>query len=438
MSEELAQLRGRLQSLKNQCREIGRVPPRPPGLRAALGGIPVAVMQRLMFWYAPALERVIGGLAGAVEDALEVLDRRTVALETRLHQVHAIVERQLLEAIQQERSYATMLEARLNEQVRALEQERSTTIGLESGLREQTDALQQLAEDQRQKEEALDRRLHAADERQQLLRHEVLENARRLARLLDGVRLLEEVRQAAAGAAPGALEASSLRSLAREDPEGLDPLSAALAALESEIRGTRGEVQERAKVYLPWIPREGPVLDLACGRGEWLELLRREGIPAHGVDGNYLMVAECIERQLAAEQSDPLDYLARTPDDSVEAVTALRLVEQLPLRKLVRLLDEVARVLRLGGTAIFETPNPENLLMAARDFYRDPARLHPIPAETLRFLVESRGLVPVEVLWLNPADEAERVPEDVESVITRRFNRHFYGPRDYAVVSRKA
>jgi len=122
----------------------------------------------------------------------------------------------------------------------------------------------------------------------------------------------------------------------------------------------------------------------------------------------------------------------------VEAVTALRLVEQLPLRKLVRLLDEVARVLRLGGTAIFETPNPENLLMAARDFYRDPARLHPIPAETLRFLVESRGLVPVEVLWLNPADEAERVPEDVESVITRRFNRHFYGPRDYAVVSRKA
>src|SRR5271169_4028570 len=111
MSEELAQLRGRLQSLKNQCREIGQVPPRPPGLRAALGGIPVAVMQRLMFWYAPALERLIGGLAGAVEDALDVVDRRLQqetdragSLEIRLHQVHATVERQILEAIQQERS----------------------------------------------------------------------------------------------------------------------------------------------------------------------------------------------------------------------------------------------------------------------------------------------------------------------------------------------
>ena len=76
MSEELAQLRGRLQLLKKECLEIGRIPPRPPGLRAAVGAIPVALMHRLMFWYAPALQRVVGGLIQTVEDALVVSAER--------------------------------------------------------------------------------------------------------------------------------------------------------------------------------------------------------------------------------------------------------------------------------------------------------------------------------------------------------------------------
>lgn len=321
-----------------------------------------------------------------------------------------------------------MLEARLNEQVRALEQERVTTIGLESSLREQIDIFQQFEEEQRRKEEELGRRLEAAGERLQLLRREVLDHAHRLARLA------EEVRQAQGADHPQAAQDTGSGEHHDGHPAGDLTL---YAALENEVRGTRGEAQARSKVYLPLIPREGPVLDLGCGRGEWLELLRQEGIAARGVDWNRLLVAECRERHLEAEQAEALEYLARTPDGSLGAVTVLRLVEHLPLPRLVRLLDEVARVLRLGGTAIFETPNPENILVASRDFYRDPGRLHPIPAETLRCLVESRGLSPVEVLFLNPAGDSERVPENGESAVTRRFNRYFYGPRDYAVVSRK-
>jgi len=421
MPEDLAQLRGRLQSLKNECREIGRVPPRPPGLRAALGGIAVSVMQRLMFWYAPALQRTIGGLIQAVEDM-------QAAIESRLQQERIYATTAMESRLRQERSHANMLEARLNEQVRALEQERATTIGLESAVREQTDGFQQFEEEQRQKEEELGRRLEAADQRLQLLRREVLENTQRLVRLLEEARRLEEARGAHGEPPPHPLGA-----FAQEDPEGLDPL---YAALESQVRGTRGEVQERLQAYLPLMPRDAPVLDLGCGRGEWLELLRREGIAARGVDGNRLMVAECRERHLPAEQAEALDYLARVPDGSLGAVTVLRMVERLPIRQLVRLLDEVARVLRPGGTAIFETPNPDNLLVASRDFYQDPGRRHPLPSETLRFLVESRGLEPVDVLFLNSCDPSGQVPEDGASV-TRRFNRYFYGPRDYAVVGRK-
>jgi SAM-dependent methyltransferase len=392
MSEELAQLRGRLQLLKQECLEIGRIPPRPPGLRAALGAIPVAIMHRLMFWYAPALQRVAGGLVQAVEDALAAL-------------------------------------VALTPPVRALELERVTTIGLENAVQEQADSFQQFAEEQRQKEEELARRLETADDRLQLLRREVLENAQRL------VRLLDEVRRRTQPGAAAPLDAGQLRAFALEDPDSMDPL---YAALECEVRGTRGEAQERWKVYLPLMPRDAPVLDLGCGRGEWLELLRREGIAAHGVDWNRLMVAECRERRLPAEQAEALDYLARVPDGSLGAVTALRVVEQLPFRHLVRLLDEVARVLRPGGTAIFETPNPDNILVACRDFYKDPGRRHPIPSETLRFLVESRGLEPVQVLFLNSLDAAGHVPEDDGSAVARRFNRYFYGPRDYAVVANKA
>jgi len=386
LSEELSQLRARLQRLKEECREIGRIPPRPPGLRAALGAVGVAVMHRLMFWYAPALQRVIGGLIQTMDDALVSLQNNT-----------------------------------------ALELERATTLSLENDLREQAESLQQFAEEQRQKEEDLNRRFEAADERQQLLRREVLENAQRL------VRLLEQVRRRQPEQTEGEQPAPRPCACEREDRTALDPL---YAALESEIRGTRVEVQERAKAYLPLMPRQGPVLDLGCGRGEWLELLQREGIPARGVDGNRLMVAECRERHLQAEQGDALDYLARVPDGSLAAVTALRLVEQYSFAQLVRLMEEVARVLRPGGTAIFETPNPDNLLVACRDFYKDPGRRRPIPSEVLRFLVESRGLAPVQTLFLNSLDAPGRLPED-DGPVARRLNRYFYGPRDYAIVANR-
>jgi SAM-dependent methyltransferase len=428
MSEQLSELRGRLQLLKKECREIGQAPPRPPGLRPALSGIAVSIMQRLMFWYAPALERTIGGLIQTMDDALAEESERIAALESRLQQERIYATTVLESRLQQERSHAAMLEARLNEQVRALEQERATTIGLESAVREQTDSFQQFEEEQRQKEEELGRRLAAADQRQQLLRREVVENAQRLVRLLDEAR-----KRPHEGLLP---DAAQLRAFARlqEDIEGIDSV---YAALESDIRGTRGEAQERWKAYLPLMPRDAPVLDLGCGRGEWLELLRGEGIAARGVEENRLLAAECRERRLDTEQAEPLDYLVRVPDRSLGAVTALRLVERFPLRQLVRLLDEVTRVLRPGGAAIFETPNPDNLLVACRDFYKDPGRLHPIPSETLRFLVESRGLEIVEVRFLNSCDPSGNVPEDDGDALARRFNRYFYGPRDYAVVGRK-
>ena len=141
--EELAGVRATLEALKHECRTIGQAPPRPGTLRATVGGIFVSVMQRLMFWYAPPVQRSIAGLIGAVEESVRILGtrlqqetERSAMLEQRLHQVHAQLDEQ-----------AQALRRQLDEQTRALEQERATTIDIENNVREQIDIFQQFQEE---------------------------------------------------------------------------------------------------------------------------------------------------------------------------------------------------------------------------------------------------------------------------------------------------
>ncbi len=128
-------------------------------------------------------------------------------------------------------------------------------------------------------------------------------------------------------------------------------------------------------------------------------------------------------------------YLREVADSSLCALTGFHIVEHLPLETLLRLLDEAVRVVAPGGLVVFETPNPENVLVGSCNFYFDPTHRNPLPAPVMQFLLESRGLSRVEIIRLNPSD-AEPVAGDTDLV--RRFNQYFYGPMDYAVVGWKA
>ena len=185
-----------------------------------------------------------------------------------------------------------------------------------------------------------------------------------------------------------------------------------------------------------------PILDVGCGRGEWLELLQEENLKAAGMDINRSMLAECRNRGLDVSEGDVLAHLKALPDASLGAITGFHLVEHLPFEALIAFLDETVRVLKPGGIAVFETPNPENLLVLSRYFYLDPTHHNPIPSHTLKFLVEARGLSRVEVLQLHPFDESFLLRADGNNVelaseLATRFNSYFYGPQDYAVVGRK-
>jgi len=214
-------------------------------------------------------------------------------------------------------------------------------------------------------------------------------------------------------------------------------LDAFYLSLEDQFRGSRAEIKERLRVYLPWIARvrasgeQMPILDVGCGRGEWLELLRDEGVSAGGVDSNRVLVQQCRQNNLEVAEADLIVHLRSLPDASLRVITGFHIIEHLPIETLVRFLDETVRVLRPGGLVIFETPNPQNVLVGTCNFYFDPTHRNPLPSPIAKFLLESRGFTDVEVLNLNPSDEN---PVAGDNELVRRFNQYFYGPMDYAVI----
>jgi O-antigen chain-terminating methyltransferase len=208
---------------------------------------------------------------------------------------------------------------------------------------------------------------------------------------------------------------------------------------EDEFRGSRDAIKQRVTVYMAVLSEAvantsgAPVLDLGCGRGELLEVLQAQGVTASGVDINVAAVEQCRALGLQVELRDAFRALGATPDGTLAGVTALHFVEHLPFPQVVRLVDESLRVLRPGGVAIFETPNPQNVLVGSCNFYIDPTHRNPVHPRTLRFLMEARGMMRVETLMLHPCPAEQRVP-DSDSELARRFNDYFYGPQDFAVV----
>ncbi|MGA2600558.1 MAG: methyltransferase domain-containing protein [Bryobacteraceae bacterium] len=217
-------------------------------------------------------------------------------------------------------------------------------------------------------------------------------------------------------------------------------LDALYLAFEDVFRGPREEIKRRQTVYLEFVKearagaRQAPILDLGCGRGEWLELLRENGTSAAGVDCNAAMAAYCRGLGLDVQQREALAYLRSLPDSCLGAITCFHMIEHIPFVSVVSLLEESVRVLKPGGLLILETPNPKNLTVASQSFYLDPTHLKPLPPEMLRFFVEASGFSNCQVLDLQPGP----FPPDYESLeISSHLNRLLYGPRDYGLIGRR-
>jgi O-antigen chain-terminating methyltransferase len=227
-------------------------------------------------------------------------------------------------------------------------------------------------------------------------------------------------------------------SSALVETEARHNLDAFYAAFEDQFRGHREEIKQRLKVYLPILREAGikkGLLDVGCGRGEWLELLKAEGVEARGVDLNRVMLDECRRRGLEVTEADALSYLRGLPDESLYAVTSFHLIEHLPFETLVHLVDETQRTLRPGGLLIFETPNPKNLTVGAYSFYSDPTHRNPIFPETIQFILSNRGFSNVHLKYLNEVEGSRSEGEGRGAL--GELHDWFYAPRDFAVIGWK-
>ena len=247
--------------------------------------------------------------------------------------------------------------------------------------------------------------------------------------------ILEEARKRL----PEPFDSKQLKKLDSEYRHRLDAL---YVSFEDEYRGTREDIKERAKVYLPIIREtdagtiERPILDIGCGRGEWLELLDDGGLTAIGIDLNRVLVQQCVDGGLTVFEGDALSYLRESPDNSFGALTGIHIIEHMSFDILVALLDECLRVLKPGGVLIFETPNPENIIVGACNFYFDPTHLRPLPPTSMEYMLETRGFLNVAVLRQNPMSH-ETVSEGTLPQELSFLWEFFVKEQDYAIIGYK-
>ena len=208
------------------------------------------------------------------------------------------------------------------------------------------------------------------------------------------------------------------------------------ALFEERFRGSPGDIARGQKSYLELLRGvPGPVLDVGCGRGEFLRLLAETGRKGTGIESNPVSAAACRAAGLDVEEADALEALHGRSAGSVGAVVAFQVVEHWPPATIFDFLQEARRVLAPGGVLVAETVNTDSLV-ALRSFFLDPTHVRPVPAEALRFLAEAAGFSDARIEYRSPLPASERLEERSEN--DRKLNALLFGAQDYALVARVA
>ena len=183
------------------------------------------------------------------------------------------------------------------------------------------------------------------------------------------------------------------------------------ALFEERFRGRPEEIARGQRVYLEELrDLPGPVLDVGCGRGEFLGMLKAAGIPAAGLESNPVSVEACRRAGLEVETGDALELMGRRPAGKLGAVVAFQVVEHWPPEGIFRFLQDARRALAPGGVLIAETINADSL-SALRAFYLDPTHVRPVPPQALRFLAEAAGFTDARIEYRSPLPAGERLEE---------------------------
>lgn len=281
-----------------------------------------------------------------------------------------------------------------------------------------------------------DRVLPAVVERGNVLTDRLAEELEEVASLVERIMLAEPLPTPSSGST-----AALPRALAEVQPRLLEA-----------FRGSEEEIRHRLDHHLPVLRDAAPILDLGCGRGELLLLLRDAGVVASGVESDPALAQAARRRGLDVEEGDVLEALQAQPENSLGAITAIHLLEHLEPARVLDVLREARRALRPGGLFLAECPNPLSIRVGATLFWKDPTHLRPLLPEVLQLFLETSGFEVTSVEFLHPFPEDQSfvtgvgaVTDDASPELTAmherlaemgaRLDELINGPRDFAVVA---
>jgi SAM-dependent methyltransferase len=235
------------------------------------------------------------------------------------------------------------------------------------------------------------------------------------------------------------VQVSATSSQAPTDSPVID--DALYMALEDAFRGSYTSIQERQSQYLELLnaikTSDHPVLDIGCGRGEWLSLLKGNGYNSYGIDTNSAAVNECQKSGLDVRSADLLSHLESLPDGSLSAITMFQVLEHLPFNVLLNTMRQIRRVLVSGGLFIGEVPNSQNLSVAASTFWIDPTHQRPLHPLLLKFLATECGFSKVDGIYstrLRSMPNLDSLPKELADSLSMVFDLTM-GNADFALTA---
>jgi len=214
---------------------------------------------------------------------------------------------------------------------------------------------------------------------------------------------------------------------------------------ENRFRGSEEDIKRQQAPHLVRFRPGGKILDLGCGRGEFLDLLKKNGFEGFGVDGNAQMVDLCLEKGLNGVKGDLLEVLSDWPDGSLDGIFSSQVIEHLPPAYLKKMVELSRAKLGPGGAILLETVNPTSVFALVHIYFLDLTHQRPVHPQALKFLLESSGFDGVEIKYSAElgTERLQTLPaaDEASSLLNRdidRLNDLLYAPANYAAIGRKA